>query len=161
MRRKLNVMILPRKQLKSFAVRPNEVIHPYWINAGAVAISTVSGSILIEKINDLGIFIDFLPFVKGFTFLLWIIGTWCIPIVLILELWRYLIKKVPLKYNSNQWSMVFAIGMYGLATWHLEKFVQISNLTFYSKYVFFISLVLWSVSFFGMISGMLKKLFHK
>ncbi len=37
--------------------------------------------------------------------LAWATATWRIPVVLLLEVWKYLIKKVPLTYTPKFWSM--------------------------------------------------------
>jgi len=58
---------------------------PHWINMGAMAISTLAGSLLIVNAPDAPL----LPFIKGFTVLYWATGTWWIPMLVVLAIWRY------------------------------------------------------------------------
>lgn len=44
---------------------------PYWINMGAVAITTLAGSTLIIRAQEGTLLLDFLPFLRGFTLFFW------------------------------------------------------------------------------------------
>src|SRR6185436_12991476 len=68
---------------------------PYWINMGAVAITTLAGARLIIAASEWTVLNDFMPFLKGFTLFFWAAGTWWIPLLLILGFWRHVYKKYP------------------------------------------------------------------
>jgi tellurite resistance protein TehA-like permease len=53
---------------------------PYWINMGAVAITTLAGARLIIAAPEWNVLNDLMPFLKGFTLFFWAAGTWCIPL---------------------------------------------------------------------------------
>jgi hypothetical protein len=63
-----------------------------------MAISTLAGSLLIENTADAWFLQTLLPFLRGFTVFLWATGTWWIPMLLILVVWRHLYSKFPLRY---------------------------------------------------------------
>jgi tellurite resistance protein TehA-like permease len=84
---------------------------PYWINMGAVAITTLAGARLIIAANTLSFLGEILPFLKGFTLFFWAAGTWWIPLLFILGIWRHLHKHFPLVYDPLYWGMVFPLGM--------------------------------------------------
>ena len=46
------------------------------------------------------------------TMLYWATGTWWIPMLLILVVWRYL--HIPLEYDPLYWGTVFPLGMYAV-----------------------------------------------
>ena len=70
-----------------FKISPNALVPPYWINMGALAITTLAGSILCINIPKVqGPYADFLGFTKGFTLFFWSFGTWWIPFW---SLWEY------------------------------------------------------------------------
>lgn len=146
-------------RLVFFSIRSLDILHPYWINTGAASISTLSGCILAEKILQTGAFMDTYPFVKGFTMFMWITGTWWIPITLAMEIWHYVVKRLPWKYDPRQWSMVFAIGMYSIATWRLSGLVNISSLKPVAIGFFFFALVLWIITFLAMCRRLLQSIF--
>ncbi|MGH3388522.1 MAG: hypothetical protein ACRDOO_06560 [Actinomadura sp.] len=56
------------------------------------------------------------PIIAGLSFVLWSFCTWLIPLLLALGFWRHVLRRVPLSYEAGMWSLVFPIGMYGVAT---------------------------------------------
>src|SRR3546814_5827418 len=61
---------------------------PYWINMGAMAISTLAGARLIANAPDAPWLDGLLPFLKGFTVFYWATASWWIPMLLALGFWR-------------------------------------------------------------------------
>jgi hypothetical protein len=80
---------------------------PYWINMGAVAITTLAGSILLLRMDQWQLLQEFRPFLKGFTVFFWSAATWCIPFLIALLSWRYLVRRDRLRYEPQLWGMVF------------------------------------------------------
>ncbi|HET6195502.1 MAG TPA: tellurite resistance/C4-dicarboxylate transporter family protein, partial [Acetobacteraceae bacterium] len=70
-----------------FDFAPGDLSPPYWINMGAMAISTLAGSLLILNAPDAPFVESVLPFVRGFTIFYWATGTWWIPMLVVLALW--------------------------------------------------------------------------
>ncbi|MBI2234587.1 MAG: tellurite resistance/C4-dicarboxylate transporter family protein, partial [Micavibrio aeruginosavorus] len=64
-----------------FRFEPTDLIPPYWINMGSVAISTLAGANLIMAVEGSSL-ADLMPFLKGFTALYWATATWWIPMLL-------------------------------------------------------------------------------
>jgi tellurite resistance protein TehA-like permease len=89
---------------------------PYWINMGAVAITTLAGSTLIVRAHEGGVLMDFLPFLRGFTLFFWAVATWWIPLLLGLTFWRHVLKHHQLRYEPQLWSLVFPLAMYTTGT---------------------------------------------
>ncbi len=72
---------------------------PYWINMGAVAITTLAGAGLIIAAPEWSLLGEISPFLKGFTLFFWAAGTSWIPLLFILEIWRHVRKHFPLVYD--------------------------------------------------------------
>jgi tellurite resistance protein TehA-like permease len=88
--------------------------------------------------------------------MLWITATWWIPVIIILEIWRYFIKKVDFKYNPVQWSMIFALGTYSFATIKTGQFIAMPGVTIAGKVFLYIAITLWLLTFSGLIFSIVK-----
>lgn len=97
-------------------VMANDLQPPYWINMGATAITVLASSRLLLISPPVPILITVRPFLEGITIVLWAWGTWWIPLLIILGLWKYIRDREPVAYHPSQWSIVFPLGMYATAT---------------------------------------------
>lgn len=137
-------------RLVFFPIRAEEFAPPFWINMGAVAISTLSGATLILHINESTGFLDFIPFLKGFSLFFWVTGSWWIPIIVILGIWRHIYKKFPLFYHPQYWGMVFPLGMYTVCTWRLAQALDLSYLKLIPTFFIYLAFAAWGLTFLGL-----------
>lgn len=140
-----------------FPLAPSDLEPPYWINMGAMAISTLAGSLLIENTADAPFLASMLPFIKGFTLLYWATGTWWIPMLLLLGIWRYVYKRYPLEYDPLYWGAVFPIGMYAACTWQLDRAMEFNFLTGLSRIFLYAALAAWAVVFAFMLFSLMRR----
>jgi tellurite resistance protein TehA-like permease len=129
---------------------------PYWINMGAVAITTLAGARLIIAAPGWPLLNEIVPFVKGFTLFFWAAGTWWIPLLLILGFWRHVYKRFPLTYDPQYWGMVFPFGMYTVCTFQLSKALNFSPLMIVPRYFIYLALVGWVAVLCGFVYSLLS-----
>lgn len=135
-----------------FKFSPDDLAPPYWINMGAMAISALAGSVLtIAATPDTPFLHSVLPFLKGFTLFFWATGTWWIPMLIILGVWRHVYKKYPLKYDPLYWGAVFPQGMYTVATFRMAEALNIPFVKHISDVFIYFALILWLVTFTGLV----------
>ena len=130
---------------------------PYWINMGAVAITTLAGARLIIAAPQWTTLNEFMPFLKGFTLFFWAAGTWWIPLLLILGFWRHVYKKFPLKYDPQYWGMVFPLGMYTVCTIQLARAIDFPSLLIIPRYFIYLALAGWLVVSLGLFYSLVVK----
>ncbi len=144
------VITLILHRLIFFEINAQELGTPYWINMGADAISVLAGATLILNAGKWTFLAGLLPFLKGFTLFFWAIGTWWIPLMVLLGTWRHLIKNISLKYSSQYWGMVFPLGMYTVCTVKLSQAVALPFLMGIPSVFVIIAIVVWAIVFISM-----------
>ncbi len=139
-----------------FPFRPDDLAPPYWINMGAMAISTLAGSLLSINAVDAPFLLSLRPFIKGFTVFYWATGTWWIPMLLVLGVWRYVYKRFPLRYDPLYWGAVFPMGMYATSTLEMSHAMGFGFLDWLPKLFLVIALVAWLGAFVGVVRNLLR-----
>jgi tellurite resistance protein TehA-like permease len=137
---------------------PRQLAPPYWINMGAMAISTLAGAVLSARAEHAPLLADLLPFLKGLTLLFWATATGWIPLLLILGAWRHIQRKVPLTYDVVYWSAVFPLGMYTACTHRLAEVLDQSWLIPLPRAIVYIALAAWVVTFVGLVRRLIQGL---
>lgn len=135
-------------------VTTTQLTPPYWINMGAVAITTLAGARLIIAAPGWSLLSEVLPFLKGFTLFFWASGTWWIPLLFILGFWRHVYKRFPLRYDPQYWGMVFPLGMYTVCTFQLSKAINFAPLLVIPRYFIYLAFAGWLAAFTGMIHSL-------
>ena len=145
-------------RLLFFTLTPEAFTPPYWVNMGAIAITTLAGSLLIQK-SSTGIFLEeIFPFLSGFTLLFWVAATWWIPLLIILEFWRHVWKRVPVRYDPEYWNIVFPLGMYAAATFSLGRATGYEFLGIVSRGILYLAIAAWIATFAALVRGLLRNL---
>ena len=146
-----------------FRFSPGDLSPPYWINMGAMAISTLAGSRLMLNAGDAPFLGSILPFLKGYTVFYWATGTWWIPMLVILGVWRHVYRRFPLVYDPLYWGAVFPLGMYAVST---HTMIDALGLGFAPGFGFlmpvpdiftWIALMAWAVAFTALVRVILRQ----
>ncbi len=150
------IILIVRRMI--FVGLPAQEFTPhYWINMGAAAISTLAGAELILHAGSRSFLREALPALMWMTLLFWAVTTWWIPLIVILNVWRYGYKHFPIAYDVQHWSMVFPLGMYAACSFQLGNAMKLTPLIRISYYFVYLALAAWIITFIGMMNGFIRK----
>ncbi|WP_226042750.1 tellurite resistance/C4-dicarboxylate transporter family protein [Natrinema sp. DC36] len=154
------------------SVRPADWTGPYWITMGAAAITTLAGSTLGPRLESVAAWEPYVPVILGVTFLAWAIASWWIPLLLVIDIWKFLtgdiedsppvwVVLVPWSrlafgqrlhvYDPAAWGRVFPMGMYTACTLNLAGIQTFSALRIVPEFWGWFALVVWALTLLGAI----------
>jgi tellurite resistance protein TehA-like permease len=136
---------------------PADLTPPYWINMGAVAISTLAGASLVAAAPGHGLLAELVPFLKGLTLMFWATATWWLPLLLMLGAWRHGVKGYPLAYDHGYWGAVFPLGMYAVCTLRLAGEFGLPFLAPLGEAFAWVSLAAWGATATGLAHRVLAR----
>jgi tellurite resistance protein TehA-like permease len=137
-----------------FELTPQQLTPPYWINMGALAISTLAGARLLQSSSEMPLVQRITPFLEGSTFFFWAAATWWIPLLLVLGFWRHVVRRVPLVYDPQYWGMVFPLGMYTTCTVQMSRVLDVPDLMPFARVLVWPAIVAWLITFAGLVSSL-------
>lgn len=98
-----------------YDVRPVDITPPYWVAMGAGAITVLAGA-RISQMAQAPALLPTRGLIAGVSVLFWAFATWLVPLLLAVGWWRHVTHRIPVRYEATWWSMVFPLGMYGVAS---------------------------------------------
>lgn len=139
-----------------FRFLPSDLMPPYWVNMGAMAISALAGTSLIANAPRSELLQKFVPFLYGFTTLFWATATWWIPMLVILAAWRHGYRRFELAYDPLYWGAVFPLGMYTVSTLRLAQVLGLPFLLPVPRFFFAAALLAWACAFLGLVRRLVR-----
>jgi tellurite resistance protein TehA-like permease len=130
---------------------PTEFTPDYWITMGAAAITTLAGATLLSSTGRWVDLDQLSPLLLGLSLLFWAGGSWWIPLLVVLDVWRRSSVGWRLSYGSAAWARVFPLGMYATATHELGRAGGLSLLLPLSTGVLYVALAAWLLTFAGLL----------
>jgi len=164
------VVTIVTYRLLDGTVRPEDWTGPYWITMGAAAITTLAGATLGPRLESMPAWEPYAPVILGVTFLAWAIASWWIPLLLTIDVWKFVTGGVDGRapawvlvlpwtrlalgrrlhaYDPTTWGRVFPMGMYTACTLNLAGIGTFSALRVVPEYWGWFALLIWALTFIG------------
>ncbi|HEX8967188.1 MAG TPA: tellurite resistance/C4-dicarboxylate transporter family protein, partial [Chloroflexota bacterium] len=144
-----------------FLDMPPETWTPlFWITSGALSITTLAGSRLVLSAGSFSFLGEVLPFLKGFTLFFWAAATWWIPLLVLIGVWRHVLRRFPLVYVPEYWGLVFPVGMYSVGTFQLVQATGLDSFLPVANAMGAVALVAWALTFFGLLRRLAQWIPH-
>jgi len=137
-------------RLMLYRFGPEDLTAPYWVSMGALAISVLAGARIVEM-ADAPMVQATRGLIAGLTVVLWAFATWLIPALVAAGWWRHVARRLPLPYDATLWSIVFPLGMYGVAGIYLGQADQLPVVGMVGHVELWVALVAWIVVFVAML----------
>ena len=107
-----------------------------------------------SELQSLTHLVSLAPFIKGFTVFYWATGTWWIPMLLALGVWRHVVARYPLRYDPLYWGAVFPLGMYTACTYVMAHALDLAFLYPFVPWFAGVAFLAWTVTFLGLVSSL-------
>jgi len=151
-------------------MQPEDWTGPYWILMGAAAITALAGASLGPRLEAIPVWEAYAPVILGAMFLAWAIATWWIPLLLVIDVWKFLTGGVDRRppvwvlvlpwsrlgfgrrlhtHETTAWGRVFPMGMYTACTVNLAGVSPFSLLSVVPEYRGWFALLVWALTLVG------------
>lgn len=147
----LLVMCLVFLRWTFHAIDPNDVDPTTWIAAGAMAITALAGSNLLEARAASPRIDRIAPVIEALVILSWATATFWLPLLLAIGIWRHVVHRIALRYDPSYWALVFPLGMYGAATFAMRAAIGPDDVEWLPRMIFVLALGAWTMAFVGLV----------
>jgi tellurite resistance protein TehA-like permease len=77
--------------------------------------------------------------------------------LVILGVWRHLIRRFPLRYDPLYWGAVFPLGMYTVCTYRLAEIVDVPGLMTVPRAFIWVALLAWTATLLGLVQDLFSR----
>ena len=144
------VGIFVAARLMLYPLTPADLTPPYWVAMGATAITTLAGARIVQM-ADAPTVSATRGLIAGASVMFWAFGSWLIPVLLGAGWWRHVTHRIPLSYEATWWSIVFPLGMYGVAGYSLGSADHLPIVRAIGENETWVALFAWACVFAAML----------
>jgi tellurite resistance protein TehA-like permease len=137
-------------RLMLYPLQPEDLTPPYWVAMGATAITVVAGARIVQM-ADAPMVAATRGLAAGTSVVFWAFGSWLIPVLVAAGVWRHVVHRIPLRYQATLWSVVFPLGMYGVAGHYLGQADHLPIVKAVGADESWVALAAWLVTFVAML----------
>jgi tellurite resistance protein TehA-like permease len=145
-------------RLMLYPLTPADLTPPYWVAMGATAITVLAGARIVQM-ADAPMVSATRGLIAGASVVFWAFGTWLIPALVAAGWWRHKVHRIPLRYEASWWSIVFPLGMYGVAGHYLGRADDLPIVRAIGGNETWVALAVWVCVFVAMLRHLARTVF--
>ncbi|MFD4180345.1 tellurite resistance/C4-dicarboxylate transporter family protein, partial [Rhodococcus sp. NPDC058514] len=149
------MLVLARLML--YPLEPKDLIPAYWVSMGATAITVLAGARIVQM-ADAPMVDATRGLIAGMSVIFWAFGTWLIPILLAAGWWRHVTHRLPLRYDATLWSIIFPLGMYGVAGHYIGEADHLPIVRGIGEVGSWVAFIAWLAVFVAMVRHLVRTL---
>lgn len=138
-----------------YPVGPQDLTAPYWVAMGACAITVLAGARMIVM-ADAPLLGATSGTISDLAVVVWAFATWLIPPLIAAGWWRHVSNRIPLRYDPSVWSIVFPLGMYGVASLYLGEAEALPSVHAIGGIALIVAVLAWTAAFVAMLRHILR-----
>ncbi|MDM7490650.1 MULTISPECIES: tellurite resistance/C4-dicarboxylate transporter family protein [Rhodococcus] len=137
-------------RMMQYPLRPVDLTPSYWVSMGAAAITVVAGSRIVAM--ESAPMVDATRgLVAGLVVVFWAFATWLLPALVAAGWWRHRTHRIRLRYEPGLWSIVFPLGMYGVAGVYLAEADELPWVGVVGRTELWVAVTVWAAVFAAML----------
>lgn len=140
-----------------YPLKPIDLTPPYWVAMGATAITVLAGARIVQMADAPMVNVT-RGLIAGTSVVFWAFGTWLIPVLVAAGWWRHVVHRIPLRYEATLWSIVFPLGMYGVAGHYIGTADRLPIVRVIGENETWVALVVWGLTLAAMIGHLVRTL---
>jgi tellurite resistance protein TehA-like permease len=144
-------------RLLLYPLNPIDLNPPYWVAMGATAITVLAGARIVEM-AEAPIVVATRGLIAGLSVVFWAFGSWLVPALVAAGWWRHVTNRIPLRYEATLWSIVFPLGLYGVAGYYLGRADHLPIVEAIGQAEIWVALAAWLLTFVAMLIHLLRTL---
>jgi tellurite resistance protein TehA-like permease len=145
------VGIFVAARMVAYPLSPADLTSTYWVAMGATAITVVAGARIVDMAGAPAAAVTH-GVVAAVSVGFWAFGTWLIPPLVAAGWWRHVRHRVPLRYDTSLWSIVFPLGMYGVAGRSLGQADHLPIVAAIGRNEIWVALAAWALAFAALLA---------
>jgi tellurite resistance protein TehA-like permease len=147
--------LLVTARLLLYPLNEIELNPPYWVAMGATAITVLAGARIVDMADAPMVAVT-RGLIAGASVVFWAFRTWLIPALVAAGWWRHRVRRVPLRYDASLWSIVFPLGMYGVAGHYIGRADRLPIVKAIGENETWVALAAWAALFVVMIAHIVQ-----
>ncbi|MGH3448425.1 MAG: tellurite resistance/C4-dicarboxylate transporter family protein, partial [Nocardioidaceae bacterium] len=150
------VFVLLREMMYDF--KAEDLTPSYWVAMGAASITVLAGARIVQMATAPMVEVMH-GLIAGLSVMFWALAAWLIPLLTAAMWWRHGTHRVPIRYESDLWSVIFPLGMFAVASIYLGDADNLPLIGDIGEVELWVAFGAWVLTFVAMLAHLARGIF--